>query len=106
MTKEELQKIAEALYPIHEDDLSLIRNIREYEQNAYIKGYLDAKKKFGWHPYPEEKPSEDGEYFVTIDAQDTWHQSSWWTEKGKAFVVWDNHITEWMPIQKEGGNDE
>lgn len=97
--------------------------------NKYANDYLTAKEDYPafayamecvkehivWHPYPEEKPSEDGYYLVT--ARTDWVDCS--TKKAHLFVTekeycdWfcgsDEYVTAWAelpkPYQKEGAEE-
>lgn len=71
----------------------LIRALK-YDRNQYERGYEDGKRNgIEWHPYPDEKPKNNGRYLCVFDdglldfaiyADGKWRvllrEVEWWAE--------------------------
>lgn len=103
MTLEEIKASIKTYHDIAESELAIAKNERGFD---FLCGKASAYRKCmdllnqlepSWHPFPTEKPTEDGYYQVTFDDSTVdlarWKDGSWtfnpkiiaWKEKDKPY---------------------
>lgn len=63
-----------------------------------------------WHPYPQEKPTREGEYYLVTALRGGEHQvcTAWWIDESYRFGIFTDRVTAWAELPKpyEEGAEE
>lgn len=82
----------------------------QYDRDQYEKGYKDGLKATDWHPYPKEKPTEEGYYLCTVTDCPYRVHTFWYIDEDDGFGERLNgwKITAWaeLPESYKGDDEE
>lgn len=86
----------------HEEAIGFLQEsgwLQDHDRQIYEQGKRDGIE---WHPYPQEKPTREGEYYLVTALRGGEHQvcTAWWIDESYRFGVFTDRVEAWAELPK------